>query len=156
MGKLNITTKALGNALNVQMSGIIDEDADFSQHPLSSFQNIEFNLEGVKSINSCGIREWIKWIETSSGSQITFEKCPKVIIDQMNMVDGFLPKNGKVLSFFVPYYNESSGAEKNILFNSGVEFVGAQLNPPSDIKDDDGNEMEMDVIETKYFKFLKL
>ncbi|MNL21183.1 hypothetical protein D3C87_1424610 [compost metagenome] len=112
-------------------------------------------LEGVKSINSCGIREWIKWMGTASGAQIVFKNCPKVIVDQINMVDGFLPANGRVSSFFVPYYNDDSGTEKNVLFTFGKEFTESGVTPPAGIKDEDGNEMEMDVIESKYFKFLK-
>ena len=88
-------------------------------------------------------------------SLITFNQCPKVIVDQINMVDGFLPSNAKVNSFFVPYYHDDSGSEKNVLFRYGQEFSEASVNPPPEVKDDDGNAMEMDVIESKYFKFIK-
>ena len=72
------------------------------------------------------------------------------------MVAGFLPDNGKVESFYVPYYCDATGAEKMVLFSEGKEFTGADVNPPEDVKDDDtGDEMELDVIEAKYFKFLQ-
>ena len=71
------------------------------------------------------------------------------------MVDGFLPSNGKVLSFFVPYYNDENGSEKNVLYKYGQEFSEGTVTPPAKVVDDSGAEMEMDVIESKYFKFIK-
>lgn len=155
MGKLEATASKEGAKLNLNIAGTIDEDADFSTIPIAGNAEIELNLQNLKSINSCGIREWIQWMGTAAGAKITFALCPKVIVDQINMVDGFLPANGSVASFFVPYYNDDSGAEKNVLFTYGKEFTESAVNPPKDIKDDEGNPMEMDVIEAKYFKFLK-
>lgn len=155
MGKLDVHINKNGEKLNLKMSGTIDEDVDFQQYNLSGAGQIEMDLNGISSINSCGIREWIKWISTGSAAKITFNNCPKVIVDQINMVDGFLPANAIVSSFFVPYYNEESGSEKNILFRLGHEFKDGTVTPPSVVKDDAGEAMEMDVLESKYFKFIK-
>ena len=155
MGKLDVKMNKAGGQLTVQMAGTIDEDVDFNQFNLGGNSQVNIEMTGIKSINSCGIREWIKWMGTASGAAITFENCPKVIVDQINMVDGFLPATGKVKSFQVPYYNDDSGSEKNVLFRYGTEFDDSSVNPPASVKDEEGNEMEMDVIESKYFKFLK-
>ena len=153
MGKLDVKMNKAGEKLNIHMAGTIDEDADFSQFQVGGAKQIEIDLSAVKSINSCGIREWIKWIGGGSGASIVYNQCPKVIVDQINMVDGFLPTNAKVQSFFVPYYNEESGAEKNVLFTYGKEFKEGSVTPPA-VKDEKGQVMEMDVIESKYFKFI--
>lgn len=155
MGKCDVKIDKTDEKLIVQIAGTIDEDVDFSHFTLSGYQLIEVELSGLKSINSCGIREWIKWMGTAGGTKISFSNCPKVIVDQINMVDGFLPATGSVASFFVPYYNDESGTEKSVLFRYGMEFTENGVTPPESIKDEDGNEMEMDVIESKYFKFLK-
>ncbi|MBO9665630.1 MAG: hypothetical protein J7501_02305 [Bdellovibrio sp.] len=155
MSKLDVKMDKAADKLTVQMAGTIDEDVDFSQFNLSGNQQIDVELAGVKSINSCGIREWIKWMGTAGPAKITFSNCPKVIVDQINMVDGFLPSSGKVNSFFVPYYNDESGAEKNVLFRYGTEYTDSSVTPPEAVKDEEGNDMEMDVIEAKYFKFIK-
>ncbi len=155
MGKLDVKIDKSSGTLNINMVGTIDEDVDFTQLNLGDAQEIDLELSGVKSINSCGIREWIKWMATNKNAKIKFNQCPKVIVDQINMVDGFLPQNGKVSSFFVPYYNDNSGSEKNILFRYGTEFTEGDVKPPKEIKDDQGNDMEMDIIESKYFKFIK-
>ncbi|HPI40645.1 MAG TPA: hypothetical protein PLJ21_07560 [Pseudobdellovibrionaceae bacterium] len=154
MGKLEIKMVQEGPILKVKLNGEIDEDIDFSQSNINSSSQISFDLEGVKSINSCGIREWIKWLSTAKSAQIVFLKCPKIIVDQINMVDSFLPSNAQVDSFYVPYFNEDSGEEKSILFTRNVEFSKENLKTPV-VKDSKGNDMEMDILESKYFKFLK-
>jgi hypothetical protein len=155
MGKFDIKVEKSGANFKVEVAGTIDEDVDFNVYSLSGAQAIDMNLGNVKSINSCGIREWIKWINTVGPAQVTYRECPKVIVDQINMVQGFLPANGKVTSFYVPFYNDESGSEKNILFKLGEQYDDAGgLKVPS-VKDDEGHDMEMDVVEAKYFKFLK-
>ena len=109
MSKFSLTMNRQGSQLILQLSGIIDEDVDFTHHSLQNVQQIEIELSNVKSINSCGIREWIKWLTSAKEAKISFKQCPKVIVDQMNMVDGFLPINGIVESFFVPYYSDTTG-----------------------------------------------
>lgn len=155
MAKFDVKMNKAGEKLSVVMGGSIDEDADFTQLSLAGAGSIDIQMAGLKSINSCGIREWIKWMSTAPAAQITFSECPKVIVDQINMVDGFLPANAKVQSFFVPYYNDESGSEKNVLFRLGAEFTENTVSPPTAVQDEDGNAMEMDVIESKYFKFIK-
>ncbi len=137
-----------------RLSGQIDEDVNFSDYPLEG-TSLTLDLDGISAINSCGIREWIKWMQKAeSVSSIVFKNCPKIIVDQMNMVEGFFPNNAKVDSFYVPYYSDETGEERNILFESNKEFTGSNLKLPDQVKDSEGNEMEIDVIETKYFKFI--
>lgn len=141
-------------SLKVKFEGAIDEDVDFSQYSLSGAKAL-INLSALKSINSCGIREWIKWFSQYPQMQFEFEECPKIVVDQMNMVQGFLPATGKVSSFYVPYYNDDSGDEKNVLFIFGNHFdAQGGLTYPV-VKTDSGEDMEPDVVEQKYFKFLK-
>jgi anti-anti-sigma regulatory factor len=145
-----------GANLVVNLSGSIDEDAILASVAFDGAQSIILDLEKVSAINSCGIREWIKWLKAApAGSQIVYRNCPKIIVDQINMVAGFLPENGRVESFFVPYFNEGSGAEKMVLFRRGTEFKDGEVNPPKEVKDAGGEPMEMDIIEAKYFKFIK-
>lgn len=155
MSKFNLSMNRQGNQMQLQLTGVIDEDVDFTHHGLQNAQQIEVDLINVKSINSCGIREWIKWLSSAKEAKIAFKQCPKVIVDQMNMVDGFLPTNGFVESFFVPYYSDATGEEKNVLFRNGIEFNQQGSVQAPTIQDSKGTEMEMDVIESKYFKFIK-
>ncbi|PWU14840.1 MAG: hypothetical protein C5B49_12600 [Bdellovibrio sp.] len=154
MGKFEITINKKGNDWAIKMGGTIDEDVDFGQYMLTGAQKIDLHLADIKSINSCGIREWIKWIGATAAA-VTYHECPKIIVDQINMVQGFLPGRATVNSFFVPFYCEESSSEKSYLFRLGHEFnSNGDLKIPI-VKDDQGHVMEMDVVEAKYFKFLK-
>lgn len=152
---MQLSVQPAGDSLSVSIGGKIDEDADFSPHALQDGKTIEVDFAQVQTINSCGIREWMKWIKTAPSSKFVYKNCPKVIVDQINMVEGFLPASGSVQSFFVPYYNEDSGNEKSVLFELGKDFVPGKVTPPAEVKDDSGQVMELDVIESKYFKFVE-
>lgn len=154
MSKFDIKLEKAGEDFKVRISGVIDEDVDFTPHSLAGAKTVNMELGAIKSINSCGIREWIKWVGTAGGANINYIECPKIIVDQINMVQGFLPASGKVVSFFVPYYCDDAGSEKYVLFNYGKEFTDNEVKPPQEVKDDEGNLMEMDVVEAKYFKFI--
>ena len=156
MGQFKADKSQSGSETVVKLAGHIDEDATFANLDLAGTNKVVIDLDGVTAINSCGIREWIKWIRTAPASTpVTYKNCPKVIVDQINMVAGFLPDNGQVESFYVPYYNDDTGNEKMILFKAGAEFKNGEVFPPAEVKGDEGEVMEMDVIEAKYFKFLQ-
>lgn len=151
----SINKKPEGSNLVLEIKGNVDEDSNFTPPDLGSSTSVVLDLEGVTAINSVGIREWIKWTKSFPASiQIAVRKCPKIIVDQINMVAGFLPTGTVVQSFYVPYYADASGNEKMVLFENGKEFKNGELFPPAEVKDDSGEVMEMDVIEAKYFKFL--
>lgn len=145
-----------GTNIVVKLSGSVDEDANFAVIESAEANGVVLDLEKISAINSVGIREWIKWIkQIPPTAKISLRKCPKIIVDQINMVAGFLPAGAKIESFFVPYFSDSSGAEKMVLFENGKEFTDSGLGTLPEIKDESGELMEMDVIEAKYFKFLK-
>src|SRR5262249_15170951 len=106
--------KQEGANLVLELKGSIDEDASFTNPDLGGSTAVVLDLEGINSINSVGIREWIKWMKGAfpSNLQLSVRRCPKIIVDQINMVSGFLPANAKVESFYVPFYADGSGSEK--------------------------------------------
>lgn len=151
----SIAKRTEGSELIFDIKGNVDEDASFTPPDIGSNTLVTLDLEKVSAINSVGIREWIKWIKAFPPSvRLTVRRCPKIIVDQINMVAGFLPQGTVIQSFYVPYYSDASGSEKMVLFENGKEFRDGELFPPSDVKDESGETMEMDVIEAKYFKFL--
>lgn len=149
-----IQLKNEGSKYFVDLSGVMDEDLTYGDLRLDNPTELVVDFAKVISINSCGIREWIRWLSNFEKVKVTYKFCPKVIVDQINMVDGFLPKNGIVQSFYVPYYNDEAGTELQVLFNLGKEFDASGVRPPESVKDASGKPMEMDVIESKYFRFL--
>ncbi len=154
MGKECFKLRSEGTKYYIDVFGDLDEEAIFKDIELPNATEVFINFEGVKRIQSCGIREWIYFIQPHSKVVFHYLKCPKVIVDQMNLLEGFLPKGTIVESFYVPYYSEEFGTEKLVLFKFGIEFDENGLRPPSNVVDEKGNLLEMDVMEEKYFKFL--
>ena len=108
----------------------------------------------MKSINSIGIRNWIHWVQEHKGLKFIFKNCPVCIVEQINNVNGFLPSQATVESFYVPFYSEDTGEEKHILYSLNKDFQLGKTPKIKTIKDSEGHMMELDVYPQKYFKFL--
>jgi hypothetical protein len=156
MGSLSIENKLDGDNLTLSFTGKIDEDTDFSEISVGSPKLITLDFVGVVGINSVGIREWVKWIRSIDPStKFNVKNCPQIIVDQLNMVEGFLPTGTEINSFFVPYYCESCDELSPVLFEKGKNFDGP--NPEVEETMECPNckeESELDIIEKMYFKFL--
>ena len=153
----DITKSQKDGATLFVFSGQIDEEAKFPVVQDVSGQ-VVMDLNGVKAINSVGIRTWLQWFSSFGDCNFVFENCPKSVVMQMNMVEGFLPPSSTVKSFYVPYYCESCDEEIDQLFTVGKKIKVAN----GDVKIEfdptklcsDGGTAELDANETKYFKFL--
>jgi hypothetical protein len=163
MSDFKFQEKTDGEALLLIFEGVIDEESKFPAVDGNKHKRVMVDLKGIRSINSVGIREWLNWIRPlSETSQVVFLKTPKALVFQMNMVEGFLPKNGTVKSFYVPFYCEACDKEENVLFTVGqeVQVAGGNYTITYDVKKANlcgkaDCEMEMDASEAKYFQFLK-
>lgn len=144
-----------GGKTQIDVVGAIDENFSQFTKDVPKTGTLEFSLQSLKSINSTGIREWIKLMQSLPGAQITFTSCPKIFIDQVNMVSGFIPTNSQVMSFYVPYYNEDLDRECLVLYKSGEHYTGKNVNVQDNYTDSEGNAFELDVVKAKYFKFLQ-
>jgi len=102
------------------VSGDITETCELATAKLPQGA-VKFDLAGVRTINSCGVREWIGWIG-KLGIQPVYINCTQPVVMQFNMVREFLGNNARVESFMVPAYCETCGTQKNFLLRSGVEF----------------------------------
>ncbi|MEX0797889.1 MAG: hypothetical protein WEB87_04715 [Bacteriovoracaceae bacterium] len=149
---LKIEVERKPSEVEVVFEGQIDEDADFSSLSGLEAQVMVFNLEKVSLINSCGIREWVEFQKKlPKETKLVYRKCPQVIVEQLNIVKGFIRDNSLIESFFAPYYNEARDQEVKVLLTpSQVKEGKAPV-----IKDEDGSELEFDEIEMQYFSFLK-
>ncbi len=150
--KLKIDLIEQGIKTEVTLSGIINEDVDFSiLHNLSG-EVLTIDLNGITHINSCGIRDWIELQNNHFHfKKIIYKRCPQVIIEQMNIVAGFIHPNGEIESFYAPYYSNDLDKEYKVLITP-KDVVNTKA--PSK-KDEKGNNLEFDDIEEQYFSFLK-
>lgn len=152
MKRLTINKQVLPNELVIELIGAIDEDADFKELLGLEQKTIVFDFDKVSMINSCGIREWIKFLEKlPEAIHIVYKNCPQIIIEQINMVHGFFRKGASIESFYAPYYCEECGKEHKAPLKA--EQVKNRKAPKIDCPVC-GKEMDFDAIEAQYFSFL--
>lgn len=151
---LKITINQEGVDLIITFSGLIDEDSSFESLENKLIGNVIFDFESVSLINSCGIREWVTFLESVDKSvSLTYRNCRQIIIEQVNMVHGFIREGARIESFYAPYYCEECDKEYKIHLNvSDVKDSKAPVLKCPDCKDTD---MEFDAIEEQYFQFIK-
>lgn len=145
--------EAEGGGRLLELHGVIDEHAD-----LGFFADlrgrVQVSLRGVRRINSYGVRAWIDAVRrVPAEAQLEFVECPPPVVDQMNMVAGFLGR-GKVTSFYAPMACEACGAERDQLFQvAECRAAGGRL--PAVPCPRCGKPMEVDDIEEQYLLFVK-
>jgi len=134
------------------ISGQINEDSDFSSLKEVESNELIIDFEGVSLINSCGIREWIEFQKNEFNfSKIIYRKCSQVVVEQMNIVKGFIHPAGVIESFYAPYFDEENDLEIKILLTP-AEVINSTA--PSKFNENK-NELEFDDIEQQYFSFLR-
>lgn len=128
---------------------------------------VEIDLSGVRTINSIGIRAWINWIGTApAGAAITLHRCSLPVMLQVNSVAGFLPKSGRVGSFFLPYFCDTCTKSGQQLIEVGKDIVlkdgkaelrqNHHLAKLCDIKLNLSCSTEPEVSLQRYFQFLNV
>lgn len=138
----------------VEITGPINEHAQFGEVRLG--QKLNINLTGVTALNSVGTRAWCLWIQRFRAPlEVILEGCPPIIVKSFVSVKGFLPERCVVRTFVIPFYSEVTGESRDFLAVRGNHFdAQGRLNLP-ELKDSEGNLMEMDVVPETYLAFLK-
>ena len=153
MKRLQINKQILQDELNVELIGAIDEDAEFKELLGLEQRQISFDFNQVNMINSCGIREWIKFLEKiPESTRVTYNNCPQIIIEQINMVHGFFRQGASINSFYAPYFCES--CDKEVKVHLTADKVKNRKAPKMECPRC-GSDMEFDAIESQYFSFLR-
>ena len=143
------------------LEGPISEKTELFSHDVRKAKTLTIDMQRITFINSIGVKNWIMWMMSVPHScKIELRNCPFVIISQINMVQGFLPKSARVQSFYAPYVNED-GDEIERLLVRGVDYEYAEPGKPAmkafldPYKDPASNEeYEPDFIPDKITKFL--
>lgn len=152
--KLAIKYNIEGEVATVSFSGMIDEDSLFDDIKGLTTSSYIFDFDEVSLINSCGIREWVNYLETIPKEiSLTYKNCRQIIIEQINMVHGFIREGACVESFYGPYYCEKCDEEFKIHLKS-VDVVDGKAPAVKCPKCGD-EELEFDAIEQQYFQFIK-
>lgn len=162
MPSAKVTAQPKGSVLEVSISGYVGENSGLHDFNYKGITKISIDVGGVNYINSVGVKQWIHWTgRFPQGLTIEFHKCPALIINQVNMVVGFLPRGGTIESLSAPFICEDCSREETILLHRPKDFDYATANesyrfiqpvvPCPKCK----KPMELDAMETKFFGFLK-
>ncbi|MFV8257764.1 hypothetical protein ACNQKP_08155 [Bdellovibrio bacteriovorus] len=158
-----MNTKVNGSTIEVALEGPISEKTSLFELNIQNYKEIKLNMAKVTFINSIGVKNWIMWTcRVPTDARLSLEECPFVIVNQVNIVHGFLPKNARVTSFNAPFLCEDCSHEHVIKLSENVHYKYASdheasaLNLPSGSKCSKCSaELEPDFIVEKTFGFLK-
>ncbi len=148
---LIIQTNLINNRILVHLSGTINEDADFSAINKLKGSEIFLDFSEITQINSPGIREWLNFLDTVTSS-INYLNCPQIMVEQINMIHGFLRPNVTIHSFYAPYFCENCDEEHKILLQA-KELTDTKA--PVINCEKCQQPLEFDAIEEQYLKFAK-
>ena len=135
------------------LQGEINEDLLIEELIGHKADVIKINFENVEMINSCGVREWIKFVEAVSndGAKVEYFNCPQIVVQQVNMVTGFVPNGGSVETFYAPYFCEECENEETLLLKT-TDLSGRTA--PEMKCSKCGEESEIDAMEDVYLNFV--
>jgi hypothetical protein len=138
----------------VTLSGVIDENADLALIGTLGGRPARFDMRSVRRINSYGVRSWMDAIrKIPGGTKVTFVNCPPPVIDQCNMVAGFLG-HGRLESFFAPMTCPECDEQIDQLFETeACRSNGGKL--PATPCPRCGRPMEVDDLEEQYLLFVR-
>lgn len=134
------------------MRGAITEETDFSGVVSAAQDRVVLNLAGVLRINSCGVREWIGFLQrlTDKPATVELEQCSPVMVRQLSMI-ATMRGTASVSSILVPYFCEECDDERTTPLTI-TEGTMPSL-PESTKCPDCGNEMELDDTPESYLAF---
>ena len=137
-----------------KLFGNINEYSNFGGLFDHHYSHIRFDMEGVGTINSSGVRSWVENIKEFDG-KVTFIHCPVTVVDQFNMIPEFMGRDPWVESFYGLFFSPNSNYEETILLEMdknfdprSCEFLDSIICPL------DNTEMEPDFDTEEYFLFL--
>ena len=107
------------HGIELVLIGYMDEQTVLPE--ISQFENCHrliVNFGRVNAILSMGVKEWVRFadkIEQLPHLKIEFKNCSKQVVDQVNLVVGFLPKNATITSLFVPVFCDQCNRSFKVL-----------------------------------------
>lgn len=135
----------------VTLRGDITEASDFGSLLAQLSGDVTLDLEGIRLINSFGIREWMRFIRAlQAQGRVELVRCAVPIVQQLYIVPNF-GAGARVASVFAPYFCMSCNAEHHelVVLAPGVIPEVAGSIPCGTC----GNAMEFDDVPQTYFAF---
>ncbi len=162
-GKLKIEVEFVRGGAVVRPQGTFDEDINFQSildliaRQSLTLQFVEFDLGHISHMNSCGVREWLIFLERIPPALAVFyvNVCER-IVEQANMIPNMFGKGHQVLSFQAPYFCKACAkTEVVLLLPQEVQFAGDEALVPKPKCSGCEATMDFDSVPDEYFGFVK-
>ncbi len=147
--------EAQGESTLITILGEIDATCVLEGLFEAPTRRITVDLHGVRRINSCGIREWMKAIESiPPDTEVEFIRCARPMVKQFNQVANF-GGHGRVVSFFAPYYCQACDLEEEVLLSVPRHLDDLSACRAPDFRCENcGGPLAFDDLEERYFSFV--
>ncbi len=116
-----------GDTTCVRFDGVMDESFEGKRLAASiKARNVVLDMGRISKISSFGIREWSEFINvlTRNAENIYLIECTAKVMDQVNMVAGFIGK-ARIVSFYGPYRCDHCDVDRDVVFQ--VDRDGAAI-----------------------------
>jgi hypothetical protein len=138
----------------VELYGIVDERADFSELAQQLSGVVVLELGSITRINSVGVREWIRFITgLPEVTELTLSHCSPAIVNQLNMIANFRGP-GRIRSFYAPYVCGDCDHEEDRLIDLEADRPSAATLPTGRCPRC-GQDMTLDDLAERYLAFLE-
>jgi anti-anti-sigma regulatory factor len=155
--KFVATVTENGKDRRIRFSGALDERSELPELEGDTQGRLFINLSELSLINSLGCRQWVKWLKSvKAKGGIVLEECSTPVVNQMNILVGFLPPSVQVQSCYVPYFCDSCAKEEQVIvrLDDADPKKSVEALPETRECPHCGSEMELDISKPRYFYFL--
>jgi CheY-like chemotaxis protein len=144
------------DGLQVILHGDFTEVTDFEplRVHLEGKPRVEFDLAGVRYMNSSGVRNWAAFLRLLKESDYSFLRCSVAFTSQAGMVPAVIGK-GHVLSFLAPYHCDECDRSEERLLQSAALTAPTPSIPPRFRCSQCGGDLAFDDVAERYFAFLE-
>jgi hypothetical protein len=119
---------------------------------------VEFDLGGVRYLNSSGVRNWITFLRRLGNvTEHSFIRCSVAFIAQASMVPAVLGR-GRVVSLWAPYHcDRCDRTDERLLHVAALldRSLGSKVTPPRFSVGQCGGELFFDDLPERYFAFVQ-
>lgn len=109
-------------------SGSIDQTFD-PDSLTAAGDSVKFNFRKVVSMNSIGVRQFLRLVDRLRGRQVDFQECPPELLAAFSIIPPLLGDEGspaRISSFLMPHTCDKCGDEINVSIKSAELKVKGQ------------------------------
>jgi len=146
----------MDDGYQVILHGDFTEVTDFDNllAHLQGVKKVEFDLQGVRYLNSSGVRNWAAFLRFLKDTEYTFVRCSVAFTSQAGMVPAVVGK-GRILSFLAPYHCDECDKSEERLLQTAALLTPSPVIPPRFRCGQCGGELAFDDVAERYFAFLE-